>query len=157
MMKKIFSLILSFAVLMVVTVCLSSCTDDGTRVSFTAQSYSTDPQPITDRFPSLGQPEQVYWKQHTFGSGLAACIGPTSYRLTGFAITDAVESLSNKKFTDAGVIDYPDGIGPDITGFTQFDWRKYPDFTAELLGNHYIGTVLVDVQKRLVYFDVENL
>ena len=50
-----------------------------------------------------------------------------------------------------------DGIGPDITGFTQFDWRKYPDFTAELLGNHYIGTVLVDVQKRLVYFDVENL
>lgn len=157
MIKKLSALTLSLALLILSMWCLSSCTDDSSRHSFTVQSYSTDTELIRSRLPALGQPERTYWKLHIFGSRFSSCIGPTSYRLTGFAFTDAVEGLSRKKSSDAGAIDYPEGIDPGITGFTEFNWKKYPDFTAEILGNQYIGVVLVDVNKRLVYFDLENL
>lgn len=157
MRKRITALLLVFSMLIVTTLCLPSCTEDKDRLSFTSQEYHTNLEPLQNWFPALGAIEQAHWKRSVFGRGLASCIGPTCYRLTGFAVCDAGERLWNRKYSEVSGTDFPDGIDPEITGFTEFQWRKYPDFTEEMLGNHYIGLVLIDIQKGLVYFDVENL
>ena len=125
MCRKITALLLSVTMLLAMTVCLNACKDDGTHSPFTQQSYRTDTDPLKSRFPALGEIERAYWKTYIFGRGLYSCIGPTSYRLTGFVSTDVADKLMYKQYTEVKKVDFPDGIEPEVTGFTDFEWRKY--------------------------------
>ena len=156
MCRKITALLLSVTMLLAMTVSLNACKDDGTHSPFTQQSYRTDTDPLKSRFPALGEIERAYWKTYIFGRGLYSCIGPTSYRLTGFVSTDVADKLMYKQYTEVKKVDFPDGIEPEVTGFTDFEWRKYPEFTEKVLGNKYLGLVFVDIGKNLVYIDIEN-
>jgi hypothetical protein len=116
--------------------------------------YEVNTQPLEERFPDVGHIDRAYWKSKAYDDGWTP--GPSTYRTSGFLFVDDLGIDGGELFREISYPDFPDGIDPFITGLTGFDWRAYPSVKERMLGSRFVGTVYVDVQKNLIFFDVEN-
>ena len=135
---------------------LTACVSTDATYSFANYEYRTDIEPLTDNFPDIGSIDYAYWKIHPFGNSLVP--GPSSYKVAAFIIVDDLSYLYEEtNYDEMQNINFPEGIDPSITGFSVFNWRQYSDFTNKVLCNRFMGNVFVDIDKNLIYIEVENL
>lgn len=126
------------------------------RADLNSLAWRYDVEPITNRFPILVTPVNVFWKADVIGS---ADFGPTSYFLTGFVVLSAAEKenfLNKYKFEQTD-LSFKSGIEPDITGFKSFSWGKSPELYKDIVGNGFVGDVFFDSVNGVLFIDVENL
>lgn len=156
-MYKIKPIVLIFAICIFVFLpTVTACVNTNTTYSFANDEYRTDIEPLTNKFPDIGSIDYAYWKVHQFGNSLVP--GPSSYKVVAFIIVENLGDLYEESdFDEIQNIIFPEGIDPTITGFSVFNWRQYSSFTNKALCNRFIGNVFVDIDKNLIYIEVENL
>lgn len=118
--------------------------------------YRTDVEPIMSRFEIIQNIKNAYWKADFIGS---SNFGPSSYFLKGFVVlaNDATEQIrTGFDFKEVDIFFEP-GLDPSVTGFSEFDWYKSNEFTAQILTNKFIGKVYFDMTNGMIYLDVENM
>lgn len=118
-------------------------------------AYRTERSPIENRFPEIPDFIECYWKADTIGK---TNFGPTSYWMRGFVLLDdnALQKILSSYVWSAKSIAFPEGITPDITGKTDFDWHINTEFQRSVLQQRFVGCVYLDIINGILYFDVEN-
>ena len=132
---------------------LSRCERDD---SFVRMEYRQDTAPIVKRFGEKFQVEACYWKAESIGN---TRIGPTSLRWNGFALIDegSLQALLDKyTFYDAEPT-FPNGIDPEITGCTPTRWVHSDAMSSEFVGVDFVGEFYLDIEHRILYFDLETM
>jgi hypothetical protein len=104
----------------------------------------------------LSSSSECYWKADIIGRN---SIGPSNYFITGFVVLDdkTFEEVTNGYAFVNEVPTFPAGMNPSVTSRTHFAWGANEEFTHELLGASFIGTVYFDSINGMVFFDVQNL
>ena len=131
-------------------------TKDNTRKDATIVEYKIDKQPIIDRFPSLPEFKDCYWKADNIGK---TDFGPSNYWMRGFVVLEP-SSFDQLKWNHTWVqkdIIFPNGIDPTITKAKDFNWCNSSDFTSDFLGGSFVGDIYFDTTNGILYFDVEPL
>jgi hypothetical protein len=113
-----------------------------------------DIESITSRFPSIQNIKEVFWEGGTIGKH---GIGPTSYYIKGCIILESYEADNLKNKYTFEIIDNPKfKFDPEITGFSEFDWRESYSFANDILRNKFVGNVYFDFINGIIYFNAEN-
>ena len=118
--------------------------------------YRTDTEPLIKRFGENLDIGQCYWKVGVFG-GFA--VGPTSYWMKGFMMIDEDNAqclLEKYKFENVD-LNFEEGIQPEVTGCSEFEWMYNEQFSNEILGVNYMGEVYLDCTNSILYFDAERM
>lgn len=127
-----------------------------TDESVEQMEYRTDSQPIRDRLPLLPEFTECYWKAETIGS---SNFGPSNYWMKGFVVLENAElrQLLANYDREPSAVEFPRGIDPSVTGRTGFEWHSNTAFTEKLIYPKFVGTIYLDIENGVLYFDLENL
>ena len=149
-LKKLLFLMLSFVIVGLIVACEQENIIDIEKIE-----YREDIEPLSTRFPKLGEIEHCYWKAAIFSN---VGIGPTSYWMKGFLVlsTSKIKELVDTFDWESKELIFPLGIDPSVTGLSDFDWRYSKGFSREIKGALFVGDFYVDANHGVVYFDLEN-
>ena len=116
----------------------------------------SDKDPITNRFPNIGDFEKCYWKGGIMGSGSRWVPGPSDYWMKGFIEIDAdkvkyfIEKYDMKELDENLQLSFvPENYNNTISKW--FYSKEFNDFIkpSSILGNFYIDSV-----NNMIYFEV---
>ena len=117
--------------------------------------YRTDVQPLLDRFPTLPAFQRCWWKADTIGR--TASIGPTNYWMEGFIVLDEASLTQLDAYSWKPVRpEFPAGLDPAVTGFSDFSWCTNKEFEAQVRTAYFIGDFCFDKNNGILYFSLES-
>ena len=131
--------------------------DISMKENFDGIEYRNDIDYINKYFKALEDSVvEAYWKYFEYPSSVR--IGPSNFVVSGFikVSEEEVEKIEGLfTFIEAennkSSIDFPNGISPDITGCSDFDWRYSKDFNKWIVGGTWIGEAFYDINNKIIY------
>ena len=126
--------------------------------------YRTDIEPLTNRFPILEGSTVCFWKASTINDSRAP--GPTDIYIRGFVVlTESTFNQLKEEYTWENIMPYPpyqpfapprfeEGMEPEVTGHTTFDWYQSKEFTDYMILGRYAGEMHVDLINGILYIDI---
>lgn len=124
--------------------------DDGS-INFESFEYCYDIKPLNEGFKALNNSIiSACWKEYRWGDGI---LGPSSYMMSGFMEISSEEAkqIENQFVFESRDIDFADGIHPEDTGFSDFNWGYSTDFKKFIIAGTWIGDVYYDTTNKLIY------
>ena len=140
--------------------------DENGVVNFESINYSRDIEPLNRTFKALENTvTDGFWKYYEWGT---TSLGPANYIVCGFIriSPDEVELIEkqfsfekiadiDKEYLDEGIetnpLQFPNGISPEITGCSDFDWRYSAEFEKWLEAGRWIGDAFYDMNNKIIY------
>lgn len=163
------TLVLICALCSLFVLLLSSCTDgtashdsknnlfdeNGTANLETIE-YSRDIEPLNRTFKGLKENiVDGFWKYYEWG---VTDLGPSTYIVSGFIMVSPNESdkICNQYAFESADVQFPKGISPEDTGYSDFNWGYNADFTKMILGGRWVGDAFFDTNNKIIYVYVGN-
>lgn len=125
--------------------------DDNGIVDFTNIDYRRTTDSLNETFKALdGTIVDGFWKYYEWGSTF---IGPSNYIVCGFlkVTSDKAEEIESKFSLEKASVDFPKGIIPEDTGYSDFDWGYSSDFDKWIEGGSWIGDAYYDSNNKIIY------
>lgn len=140
--------------------------DENGVVNFETIDYSRDIEPLNRTFKALENTvADGFWKYYEWGS---TSLGPSNYKVCGFIIVSpdeidliekqfSLEKIADieKEYLDEGIemnlLQFPKGISPEITGYSEFDWGYSAEFEKWLEAGRWIGDAFYDMNNKIIY------
>ncbi|OPX44460.1 hypothetical protein CLHUN_17590 [Ruminiclostridium hungatei] len=149
-------LIVAFLIIGVVGYTLySMVADTNSTIGKTENGYRVDKDPITSRFPNVGQFDKCYWKADTIGK---SGVGPSSYWMKGFVVLKREDFEAFK--TQYKWLDVESGWKPSldtsILNIQSFKWSFSTEFDNYIKSASYVGKFYLDLENGIVFFDVQK-
>ena len=125
-------------------------------MDLTEMDYSENIESIASYFDGFDMIEKVYFKSTEIDNG--SLLGPTNLRIVGFVCLSEEETsvLCENYDFDKKSPQFPDGISPEITRYTDFNWTSCKEYTNKLLKGNFVGEAYLDTNNGVVYLYVEN-
>jgi hypothetical protein len=119
--------------------------------------FKTEKNPISDRFPKLGEFEKCYWKADIIGKKSSKLTpGPTPYWMKGYIFLDRQEFeafKNNYKWTSVDDNWKPE-LDAEILGVKPANWSYSEEFNSFIKPPSFFGEFYLDIEKGIIYFDV---
>lgn len=128
--------------------------DDGS-INYESLEYRYDVNPLNSSFKSLNNSIiSACWKEYRWGNDRVP--GPSCYRMAGFMkiLPEEAERIENQFAFEPSDVDFADGIYPEDTGFSDFNWGYNEDFNKCIEAGTWIGSAYYDANNNIVYVDV---
>ncbi|MNE38425.1 hypothetical protein D3C80_1323220 [compost metagenome] len=113
--------------------------------------YSTDIEPISNRFPNLKNIQRVYWSGKIISDGF----GPTSYWMRGYVFLDHASIMNLKATYTWEIVSLKPKLDYDFHGKTQ-KWSYSSEFDFFIMSTNYVGKFYLDVNSDTLYFEIEQ-
>lgn len=152
-------------VTVVLALALTSCTPFASgaaprerTTTMSAPAVRTDLNPITTRFPALGEIAQVRWLGSLAGNTGGDLPGPSDVRIQALVTLTATsrEAILSRYHWQPAPADWTSKVSDDLRPFLPADatWHQSEEFTADICQHRYSGSVVVDTTSGTVYLDV---
>jgi len=150
------------AVALVLT--LTGCTSLATRTRATERAtmatlqVRTDLEPISKRFPALGEITQAHWHGSVPGRDSGGVPGPTDVHIQALVTLSAdSRAATAARYTwQPAPADWETALSNELRPYAPTDaaWQASDEFTAEVCGHRYHGLAVFDPASGTVFLDV---
>ncbi|QKW14617.1 hypothetical protein HUT12_18780 [Verrucosispora sp. NA02020] len=150
------------AVLLGLTGCVTGTPDHGRPTARTTTvsppPVRTDREPITKRFPHLGDVAEVHWQAGAAGTGDSRVPGPTDIRIEALVVLqpgDRVSAVEQYEWQPAPA-GWDGTLGAALRPFLpdSGNWQVNEQYAADVRTTKYHGVVYLDTTSGTVYLRV---
>lgn len=158
--KKLMQYIVLLIFISAVAIMLYSILDKGNgNMNTNKDEIRTDKEPISSRFPNLGEFNNCYWKADIIDENNRVSVpGPSSYWMKGFIVLNSkeVNSLKNVFKWSAVKSNWKPSLYTNILNLKTFKWSYSEDFNNYIMSASYVGKFYMDLENGIVFFDVQK-
>jgi hypothetical protein len=118
----------------------------------------TDHEPLTKRFPQLGNFIATHWQGESAGTDTGGVPGPTDVRIRALVQLSANDrsALGSRYSWSPAPADWDKDMSSELRVYlpSGSTWKANDRFTSDLLSGGYSGPVYLDTRTGIVYLDV---
>jgi hypothetical protein len=149
------------AVLLAITGCTQRPSGEHPREgtpTMSAPAVRTDPEPLTKRFPRLGDLREVHWQGSAAGADTGGVPGPTDVHIQALAVLrpETLASLTSRYDWMPAPSGWDTAVSAELRRFAPAKgaWKVSERFAADVRTTRYSGPVHLETTSGTVFLDL---